>query len=51
MHARWYTLTEGMERYSDAVEVNALALSRSDTRPASMPPVQHVYPWNMCITV
>ena len=38
-----YKLTEGMERYSAMTDVNALALSISDTRPANIPPVQHAY--------
>ena len=40
-----YTLTEGMARISDAAEVNALACRRSDTRPATTPPMQ----CSMCI--
>ena len=39
-------LTDGMERYSDAVDVNALAFRISDTRPASIPPVM----FEVCIT-
>ena len=33
------TLTEGMAKISDAADVNALACRRSDTRPATTPPV------------
>ena len=39
-------LTEGMASISDAAEVNALACRRSDTSPATTPPVQcsvHMY--------
>ena len=32
-----------MERYSAITDVIALALSKSDTRPADIPPVQYVH--------
>ena len=41
--AQTVTLTEGMERYRATTDVNALALSRSETRPARMPPVEYAY--------
>ena len=34
-----YALTEGMANANDATDVNALALNRSDTKPAIMLPV------------
>ena len=34
-----HTLTEGMAKISDAADVNARACRRSDTKPATAPPV------------
>ena len=38
-YAYYLTLTDGMAKISDAADVNALACRRSDTRPATTPPV------------
>ena len=46
-----HILTEGMARYSDAVDVNALAFSTSDTRPASIPPVHTHVRTYICMKV
>ena len=38
MSVHTYILTEGMANASDATDVNALALSKSDTKPAKILP-------------